>query len=59
MILYGRPGCSQCEVKKQELARDRIQYTYVDIDKLTSDELQTLVNNNGGRTSLPILVSTE
>jgi glutaredoxin len=57
ITMYGSPGCHNCVVLKNEYDDDGVEYEYIDVNTLTSDELKALVALNDGSTALPILVN--
>ena len=54
-VVYGSSRCSACKVLVSKLERDNEEFQYIDIDTLTSEQINTIVELEG-TTSLPIVI---
>jgi len=56
MIVYGTESCWKCKQKCKELDIQGIIYTYIDINTLDNNTINTICNTYG--TNLPIIIKS-
>ena len=55
ITMYGADWCGDCRRTKQYLDKNKIPYTWVDVEA-NPGEIATVMKHNGGRKSIPVVV---
>jgi glutaredoxin len=57
IIIYGRAGCSKCNIVKDFLHKNKVEFQYVDIESIPMKESDKIINiaTENGIFGLPIV----
>jgi mycoredoxin len=55
ITVYGADWCGDCRRTKQYLAKNEIDYTWIDVEA-NPDEIATVAGYNDGRKNIPVVV---
>ncbi|MFX0168422.1 MAG: glutaredoxin family protein [Candidatus Hodarchaeota archaeon] len=59
VLLYALSTCGWCKMTKAFLKGNGVEYEYIDVDKLESDDREIInkdIKNRGGRLAFPTLI---
>lgn len=55
MIIYGSKTCYKCKLLKDKLTKEGESFEYIDIDTLSPDQIDKLIEEHGN--ALPIIIN--